>query len=224
MTKRRLSTSIVLVLAVTGTAACLQRNETKKGGFTQSWEKGSYGDVVVSGDGKSAKRIDNRAAIEQTDPGITFAAQGTPNPAEQDIDRLREKLKEDPKNPEWYFRLGSAYEQRQFLGDAERYYRQGKALCPSGYTGPHFYLGRVLLHQKRFDEALAELQACVAVKPLAPSVLYSNPDYRESFYLMGFIHYVREDKALSEECFRLFIQYGGERSRVAHFFPQLIGE
>lgn len=229
MKPRRAFLSILVVVAtLTPAWGCTERVvKSSTGGLGTQWEQEEkHQDLIVHRDG-STERVPNRAALQQEDPGIIFdprVAPGSPNQTEKDIDALRARIKEQPQNPEWYFKLGRAYEQRQFLGDAERYYRQGKALCPPGYTGPHFYLGRVLVHQKRFDEALVELQACVAVKPMAPSVLVSNADYREAFYLMGFIYYVKEERSLSEECFRLFIQYGGERGRAAHFFPHLIAE
>jgi tetratricopeptide (TPR) repeat protein len=145
---------------------------------------------------------------------------------EKEIEYLRTAVEKEPTNPKWHFLLGRAYENQGRLELAElRYRRGGDLIAPKDkYTGPHYFVGRVLARQGKMKEALAELQKAVAVKPFDEEAYYLNGDYRESYYLMGFIHHRLRNVSDSEECFRKFIKYGGERDRVIDFFPEMIAD
>jgi tetratricopeptide (TPR) repeat protein len=157
-----------------------------------------------------------------------------------EIEELRRKAEKEPLKPEWHFKLGMLYERQTKYELAELRYREGGRLIrekdhgQENYTGPHFFLGRVLAKQGKWEPALAELKAAVAVKP--PTVMgdrpevervegyYLNPDYRESYYLIGAIQYRLGALTDSEKAFKLFLKYGGEKNRVVDYFPEMIAD
>jgi tetratricopeptide (TPR) repeat protein len=173
--------------------------------------------------------------------GEDAAAQKPPEPpppapgSAAEIEHFRAESAKAPADPKWHFLLGRAYETQNppKLELAEIRYREGGRLIAAGqygndaYTGPHYYLGRVLFKENKFAEALAELKRAVDVKPLKElgiEAYYLNPDYRESYHLIGQIQYHLKNITDSEDAFKLFLKYGGERDRVVTFFPQLIAE
>jgi tetratricopeptide (TPR) repeat protein len=148
-----------------------------------------------------------------------------PTSLEAEAERLRGEVEREPQNPKWHFLLGQVYEKQNRLEIAELRYRRGAELIPDGqYTGPHYVLGRVLAKEDKLAQALGELQKAVAVKPPDVEGYYLNPDYRESYFLLGAITYHMGDQGTAERNFRQFLKYGGETSRVVQFFPELVAE
>jgi len=149
-----------------------------------------------------------------------------PRTVEQEIDRMRGLVEKEPLNPQWHFELGRLYEEQGKFELAEFRYRRGGDLIQfrNAYTGPSASLGRVLAKQGKTVGALEALRTAVAVKPHDIEGYYFNPDYRDSYFLIGAIEYGRKNVGDSERAFRLFLKYGGERNKVIDFFPDLIAE
>lgn len=169
-----------------------------------------------------------RTAREREEAAENGEAERTPRPPaslEEEAERLRAQIEREPQNPKWHFLLGLVYERQKRYELAELRYRRGAELIPPGrYTGPTYYLGRVLAKQGKWAQALAELEKTIAVKPADIEGYYLNPDYRESYFLIGAISYRLGDLTRSERAFRDYLKYGGETKRVIDFFPELVAE
>lgn len=191
----------------------------------------------------TSRRVMTAEEAAQADRDRREAKEGKPRPAaakppatvDEEIERLRGEIEREPQNPKWHFMLGLVYErlaeraqgpERQGqLELAEIRYRRGSELIPAGqYTGPHFYLGRVLFKEQKWAPALAELKKALAVKPPDLEGYYLNPDYRESHYLIGAILYREGALDESKQNFKLYLKYGGDAARVVDFFPELLAE
>ncbi|MHC4392963.1 MAG: tetratricopeptide repeat protein, partial [Planctomycetota bacterium] len=106
------------------------------------------------------------ACLERTVKPVTqriltpeSAVSGTESSEEDPVDAMKEKLDEDPENPKWHFELGRIYELRGEDSLAEARYRSGQELIEPGlYTGPHLYLGRVLVKKGKLRDGVAELE------------------------------------------------------------------
>lgn len=173
---------------------------------------------------EAAKRDHDRKAKAEMPP----PAMPQPTTLEGEAERLRAEVERHPLDPKWHFLLGQVYEKQGRLELAELRYRRGAELIretpETQYTGPHFFLGRALAKQEKWGPAAAELSKAIAVKPPDIEGYYLNPDYRESYYLLGAIAYRQHDMGASERNFRQFLKYGGETSRVVEFFPELVAE
>jgi hypothetical protein len=53
---------------------------------------------------------------------------------------------------------------------------------------------------------------------------YLIPDYRESYLLLGQALYRLKDMSGSEQAFKLYLKYGGDRERVVSYFPHLLAD
>ena len=200
------------VLAVLATAGCLQ--------------------TTVKPTERRVLTADEAAEADRTRKEHKAADAPVPTPppesAAQEIERYRKESDLHPGDPQWHYLLGMAYEKQGKLELAETRYKEGaKLIQPSDqYTGPHYYLGRVLAKEGKYLAAIAELDRAVAVKPIdrLGEGYYLNPDYRESYYLLGAVHHKLGALSDSEQAFKRFLKYGGERDRVLPFFPELIAE
>ena len=179
---------------------------------------------VVSGD-DSAKAARDKENDETAKQARQEPLPTRPLSLEEEAERLRAQVEKEPQQPKWHFLLGQVYERQNRFELAELRYRRGAELIPSDqYTGPHYFIGRVLAKQQKWAQALAELNKAIAVKPPDEEGHYLNPDYRESYFLIGAIAYRQGDLSGSERAFRQFLKYGGETSRVVEFFPELVAE
>jgi tetratricopeptide (TPR) repeat protein len=178
---------------------------------------------------------------KKPDAKADAAPPAPPPPAtpEQEIARYRAESEKDPQNPKWHIVLGWTYERvadrskgadHGMLELAELRYRKGLELMSAGkfgadrYTGPHVDLGRVLRKEGKLEAALFELRRAVNVPPADAEGLYLNADYRDAYYMIGEIEWVRKNVAEAEQAFRLYLKYGGDRDRVVKYFPELIAE
>ncbi|HEY6200851.1 MAG TPA: tetratricopeptide repeat protein [Candidatus Binatia bacterium] len=85
---------------------------------------------------------------------------------EEDIDRMRKELAEQEKQRACRAAFRS-FEQAQAANnprEAESFYREGLALCPSDDVA-HYELGRVLADLGRRDEARREFEAALNINP-----------------------------------------------------------
>jgi tetratricopeptide (TPR) repeat protein len=189
-------------------------------GCTTTTVKSSQTRLLTADD---AARADRERRKERTDE--QRPAPQRPPTLEAEIERLRAEIEREPQNPKWYFMLGQIYERQGRFELAELRYRKGGELIPADqYTGPHYFLGRVLAKQEKWTQALAELERAIGVKPPDLEGYYLNPDYRESYFLIGAISYRLGDLTTSERSFRQYLKYGGETDRVVQFFPELVAE
>jgi len=160
---------------------------------------------------EAQQRAEKRARVagEPTDP----------------VERLEARLDKDPNNPRWLFELGRLREARGEHALAEVRYRAGlAAVKPGRYTGPSLFLGRVLVKQGKFADAMPHLQAVVAIKPLGTQGYFLNPHYREARFLLGLCSYRLDKFAQAKAEFRRYIAIGGARDHVATYFPELLAD
>lgn len=218
MSTRNFGLATALCVATIAPAAA-----TLTAGCMQTTVKASERRVLSAEEAAAAKKLRQEKEGEKKPAGPP--APTPPQTLEQEIERLRGLVEKEPQQPKWHYLLGMAYEEQGRLELAELRYRRGGELIPKGqYTGPHYFLGRVLAKEGKWTPALAELEKAVAVKPPDVEGYYLNPDYRESYYLVGAIQHRLRNLAESEKALKLFLKYGGERHRVVEFFPELITE
>jgi tetratricopeptide (TPR) repeat protein len=85
---------------------------------------------------------------------------------EEDIDRMRKELAEQEKQRACRAAFRS-FDQAQAANnsrEAESFYREGLALCPSDDVA-HYELGRILADLGRRDEARREFEAALNINP-----------------------------------------------------------
>jgi tetratricopeptide (TPR) repeat protein len=166
-----------------------------------------------------------QTTTRKVDERILLSEKKDPEKLRTNIQNLRKKAEEEPKNPKWQFLLGRLYEQQKQNQLAEIRYRKALRLIPrSKFTGIHYRLGRVLALQGKYNSAIFELRRCVGIKQSDPDNYYLNPDYRESYFLLGKIYqYVKKDRTKATECYEKFLEFGGERMRVVDLLHELKG-
>ena len=128
--------------------------------------------------------------------------------------------------PRWNFELGRHYEFDENDRDlelAELRYRAGmKRIKPGMYTGPHLYLGRVLVKRGRFREAAFELKRLLEIKPPTPQGYLLNAHYREAQFLLGVAQFNLGQRDASREAFVRYIDFGGNVRYAVGFFPDIV--
>lgn len=165
--------------------------------------------VLSAGEAEQRANARAKTAGEPTDP----------------VEILEANLDKDPKNPRWLFELGRVHEVRGELALAEVRYRAGlEATEPGRYTGPALFLGRVLVKEGKFAEAMAHLEAVVAVTPPDPEGYFLNAHYREARFLLGVCSYRLKQLARAKAEFRRYLAIGGSRDQVVTYFPELLAD
>jgi len=112
----------------------------------------------------------------------------------------------DPRESKYHYHLGRVYLQMRELKQAEEAFRRAVELMPADrYTGPHGALGYVLCQEGKWEEALAEYEACARIDPADPT----------PYYYMGCIHdrLGRSDAAVRN--LREYLRRGGTSYRSA---------
>jgi tetratricopeptide (TPR) repeat protein len=141
------------------------------------------------------------------------------------IDEIKNKMAQDPDNPQPYFLLGQVYEESGQLLLAVQTYEAGISRFQNApnfdpqqkYTGGHFRIGRLYARLSQYARAIFHLEKVVAMEPAQLGLVIQNYHFRESHYLLGASYKETLDLAKSEYHFTHFLKLGGEEWRaVAH--------
>jgi tetratricopeptide (TPR) repeat protein len=86
------------------------------------------------------------------------------------IEHFSNAIRLRPDRVKGYTKLGPLLEQEGKVGKAEQLYRKGLTLSANKVT-LHYQLALLLANQKRFDEAIEEIQICLKSKPNSAELL-----------------------------------------------------
>jgi len=126
--------------------------------------------------------------------GITYLDQRNLPMAMRELTRASEL---DPDNPEVDMMLGMTYKARGDLPKAEEYLRSAIDKNPD-YADAHNNLGIVLASQKRWKQAVREIESA------AGNVLYRTPEI--AYYNIGEAYRMQNDPARAEAAYRRSLQ------------------
>ncbi len=176
--------------------------------------------VLPLGCAKTTTKVNTEYTFQQRDRvGVNQA----PLDPEEAIIELQAYIVAEPDNPRHYFELGMVYEGLGQYDLAIHYYRElTRKITPNRWTGPYYRLGFVLALDNQLDAAIVELERCIAVQQQTPDVYVMNKDYREAHFLLGQIHYMRNNTDEMRYHFSMFKKRGGEERRISRFLALLL--
>ena len=216
MTSRALSGAVLALLAVAAAPGCMETTvkSTNKSVLTSD----KIAEIEWQKKHESGGDETKKAAPKDEGPNKQWTA-------DQELEYYRAKSEKEPNEPRWHFECGRLYETHSKFELAEFRYKTGAKFLPRNvYTGPPASIGRVLAKQGKTDAALTWLREAVAIKPRDVEGYYFNPDYRESYFLIGAIQFHRKDEWAARAAFKEYLRLGGDRGKVVDFYPEMVAD
>lgn len=139
---------------------------------------------------------DEHAAWEAAQEGAELLADGEPEAAQAELERL---VQEQPDNEYGYFFLGSAHYEQGHYDKALRAYVTALELAP-GYLGAMVNLGHTLRMLGRHDQAIR----------MGKQILARAAEDPDALYLIGSSHFARGEAKAAIEHLARFLDTGPE--------------
>jgi tetratricopeptide (TPR) repeat protein len=135
---------------------------------------------------------DNGLRFEAAEEGAELIREGEVDAAIEELTRL---ITDDPNNEYAHFFLGNAYFEREDFARALKAHVRALELAPR-YLGAMIGAGQALRMMGRLDQALR----------MGKQALLLAKDDPDALYLLGLVHFQRDDKKKAAEYFERFLE------------------
>jgi Tfp pilus assembly protein PilF len=166
---------------------------------------------LVGGCAQRSAQLKTRANLH-LELGISHLAQGDYPAALTELNQAEEL---DPKNPVVQNNLGLAYMVRNRPKEAEQHFRKSLELDPH-YTDARANLARLLIDNKKYDEALSELSQ------VENDLTYPSPE--KGLSLIGMVYFNKGKYKRAEEYFGRAMNVRRDNCVTSNFYGRTLLE